>query len=542
MTRAIQKYKHDIDLDKNQLLNALLHPLNTDPASPHESQVYYNTVDKVVYVYNGTAWVSIGALQSVQDAGNGYFDITTTAGVVSIDLNKSALIDDNGTGPTDLLSAQKILNLLASAGDASEWQNSVLDRVNAPPGSPVSGARYLIIATATGAFEGKENQIAIYNGSAWSYVTPTTGTYVSVDDEGDGFYFFGGSSWTKKYHEASTVDDVTLGQTGNQLFVKDGGISEYQLANNSVVTHKIANGHVTTAKLDTGAVTSDKLADSSVIESKLASDSVTSAKIVDANVTESKLASNSVTSAKIANSNVTTAKIADANVTADKLASDSVTTVKIVDANVTVDKLASDSVTTVKILDANVTADKLASNAVTTAKILDSNVTTAKINDGAVTAGKLASDSVTTVKILDANVTADKLASDAVTTAKILNANVTTAKINDAAVTTAKINDAAVTTGKINDGAVTGAKIGTDGFKGYAVEFTSSEFTDGLLTVAAATHGLGESKNIMVSVYEDGSPNTDVTKAVVIRVADDGTLTVGANQAFNGHLVLSRKV
>jgi hypothetical protein len=39
------------------------------PASPSEGEMYYNTVDKVVYLYNGTAWVALGS-------GGGSGDIT----------------------------------------------------------------------------------------------------------------------------------------------------------------------------------------------------------------------------------------------------------------------------------------------------------------------------------------------------------------------------------------------------------------------------------------------------------------------------------
>jgi hypothetical protein len=45
-----------------------------------------------------------------------------------------------------------------------------------PPGSPTDGISYIIAATATGAWTGKENQIALRIGSSWHYVTPIKGT------------------------------------------------------------------------------------------------------------------------------------------------------------------------------------------------------------------------------------------------------------------------------------------------------------------------------------------------------------------------------
>lgn len=56
------KYLTSIDLTKNQLLNAALHNNASAPSSPVEGQVYFNTVDKLVYYYNGTLWIDISTV------------------------------------------------------------------------------------------------------------------------------------------------------------------------------------------------------------------------------------------------------------------------------------------------------------------------------------------------------------------------------------------------------------------------------------------------------------------------------------------------
>ena len=50
----------NLDLNKNQILNAVLQGLATAPENPREGQYYYNTADKVLYIWNGTAWASSG--------------------------------------------------------------------------------------------------------------------------------------------------------------------------------------------------------------------------------------------------------------------------------------------------------------------------------------------------------------------------------------------------------------------------------------------------------------------------------------------------
>ena len=58
---ALEYYNH-IDLNKNQLQNAVIHPLGDAPSSASEGQIYYDSTvgDKQVYVYNGSAWIALG--------------------------------------------------------------------------------------------------------------------------------------------------------------------------------------------------------------------------------------------------------------------------------------------------------------------------------------------------------------------------------------------------------------------------------------------------------------------------------------------------
>ena len=56
------EYYASIDLNKNELQNAVVHPLGSAPSSPTEGQIYYDSTsgDKQIYVYNGSAWVALG--------------------------------------------------------------------------------------------------------------------------------------------------------------------------------------------------------------------------------------------------------------------------------------------------------------------------------------------------------------------------------------------------------------------------------------------------------------------------------------------------
>lgn len=85
-----------------------------------------------------------------------------------------------------------------------------MDRdLTAPPGSPADGDCYLVKATATGAWSGKDGKIALYVNTSWVFITAKEGFSFWVDDE-DIQIIYDGSAWNVGAGGASESSDAQI--------------------------------------------------------------------------------------------------------------------------------------------------------------------------------------------------------------------------------------------------------------------------------------------------------------------------------------------
>lgn len=108
-------------------------------------------------------------------------------------------------GANDLTTLSQVSTLISNQSSSLTWLNAVITRSTTPPTTPATGARYLIKATGTGAWAGKEDQVAQWSGTAWVYTLPVIGDFVAVDDEPTVLYMYGGSSWIARSFESNTA-------------------------------------------------------------------------------------------------------------------------------------------------------------------------------------------------------------------------------------------------------------------------------------------------------------------------------------------------
>ena len=91
----------------------------------------------------------------------------------------------------------------------------------------------------------------------------------------------------------------------NTFGIADNAVISSKIAQDIVVADDIASNAITVNELQDGAVTTNKILDGTIISTDLANDAVTTVKISDGNVTTAKIANDAITVDKIADNAVT---------------------------------------------------------------------------------------------------------------------------------------------------------------------------------------------------------------------------------------------
>lgn len=98
-----KKFLTAIDLNKNELQNAVIQKLSSAPSSPVESQIYWNTTTKAYFIYSGTVWIQLADQTSIDSAlqGLNWKDNVVCATTANITLSGNQAIDGYTTQTGD---------------------------------------------------------------------------------------------------------------------------------------------------------------------------------------------------------------------------------------------------------------------------------------------------------------------------------------------------------------------------------------------------------------------------------------------------------
>jgi len=114
-----RRFLTNIDLEGNELLNSVIHNLSEDPENGESGQIYYNTADQVLKIYNGATeeWQAVGSEEFIGDAVGNLIQSGDGIFVDYDDENDSLTIAN--TGVLSLTGTENEIAVSASAGDVT---------------------------------------------------------------------------------------------------------------------------------------------------------------------------------------------------------------------------------------------------------------------------------------------------------------------------------------------------------------------------------------------------------------------------------------
>ena len=176
------RYLTSIDLVRNELQNAVIQVLATNPTSGKIGQIYYNSADKALMQYDGTQWKKVGVvyqqgsttgavITGLDDTGN-----VTTTNVVGLTLTGYTPVEGGyvtaGMTMQEAMNAMDtaIKNAVAGGGEVNQnaWSNINIKKQSMATTAVTGAAADTTIAATT-----KTDTFSVASGNKWVDVGST---------------------------------------------------------------------------------------------------------------------------------------------------------------------------------------------------------------------------------------------------------------------------------------------------------------------------------------------------------------------------------
>jgi hypothetical protein len=191
-------YLTNLNLNRNQLLNTSMHNLPTAPENPVIGQMYYNTTQNKLFVFDGTSWIPASGEYIHPNDGGGSIATPLTGGSVISAITVNALGHVTSTATRTLTPE----DIGAATSTHTHSYSQVLTSLT---------------GTSTAAANG---QLLIGNGTNFTKATLTAGTNVSITN-GAGTITISATD-TNTTYSAAANDPITLSGTVFRHSTADG--------------------------------------------------------------------------------------------------------------------------------------------------------------------------------------------------------------------------------------------------------------------------------------------------------------------------------
>ncbi len=242
------KYASNIDLQKNQLQNAVVHPLASAPSSPVEGQVYYDTAAHKLYYRTNSAWYDVT-------------DATTLGGVVAANYallasptftgTPAAPTASSGTNTTQLATTAFVVSEIAArlaAADAMTYKGAIDASSN--PNYPAADAGDTYRFSVAGKIGGASGPNVEVGDIIICHVDSTaSGTQAAVGANWDiiqtnidgAVTLTGTQTLTNKTLTAPVIGDFTNATHNHQNAAGGGTLAEAALALTDITTNNVTS-------------------------------------------------------------------------------------------------------------------------------------------------------------------------------------------------------------------------------------------------------------------------------------------------------------
>jgi hypothetical protein len=230
------KFLAHIDLSKNQLQNAVIHPLGTPPTGV-EGQIYYNSTvgDKKLYIYDGTAWTPVGDITSVASTTSQLTVTSGTSGAVSLALDVASSVTNGGTGlvTSDLLydyiagGTASVTSITAGTGISVNSSTGAVTITNTDLGSSQNIFKNFAVAGQnTVVADSNNDTLTLVAGSNVTITTDDTTDSITISSTDTNTTYTAGTGLSLSgttFNHSNSVTASNFGDTGATRTLAFGG-------------------------------------------------------------------------------------------------------------------------------------------------------------------------------------------------------------------------------------------------------------------------------------------------------------------------------